>query len=114
MVTINKLLKGDFEFPPPLKKIKPVQPLHLHIYKRIRGRSKYYRCAHPDCSHYNHKDLLLDKRAMCPYCGQSYILNWQSLRLAVPHCENCTKGKKRIDVSLIEQNLKAILLEGKI
>lgn len=74
--------------------IAPKQEKHIHTYARIRKRPLYFRCTHPDCSHYNHKDLLIGKRARCPICGESFILTWRELRLSKPHCPTCTKGSK--------------------
>ena len=36
------------------------------------------------------------KRAKCPRCQDpdGFVLQTKDLRLAVPHCEDCTQGKK--------------------
>ena len=66
------------------------KPRHLHTYERIRDRPDYYRCIDPHCRHYIHKSLLLGKAAHCKYCGEEYTLTKYSLKLKVPHCDNCT------------------------
>ena len=89
---------------------------HIHTYARIKKRPNQLRCLHPDCSHTTERDLAVGKRALCPFCGEQYILTWRELRLAKPHCSNCTKGasaerqaKPRIDLSDISLKLRMVL-----
>jgi ribosomal protein S27AE len=37
--------------------------------------------------------LSLGKEVLCNRCGEKFIMNEYSLRLALPHCEKCHKSK---------------------
>lgn len=63
---------------------------HLHTYQQVKDRPNILRCIHPDCTHYAPKTLLAGKRALCPSCGNAFILTSQWLRLETPHCGDCT------------------------
>lgn len=80
---------------------------HTHQYVKFKGRPKWYKCAHPDCSHTAHYDAITGKRSQCA-CGETFILDAQNLRLAKPHCEVCTKGyvpPKQLNLDLVSQRL---------
>ena len=81
---------------------------HLHTYQRIKPKSDRYMCMHPDCSHTQRKELLIGKRAMC-ICGNDYYLTSNVLKLKIPHCPDCTKGKSKIDP--LDLQLEMILPE---
>jgi len=81
---------------------------HLHTYQRIKPKSDRYMCMHPDCSHIQRKELLVGKRAMC-ICGNDYYLTSNVLKLKIPHCPDCTKGKSKIDP--LDLQLEMILPE---
>ena len=68
---------------------------HLHIYERIRERPKYYRCIHPDCTHYMHRMYLKSKRATCYVCGDSFVISPKILQYAKLRCEDCRVGKPK-------------------
>jgi hypothetical protein len=69
---------------------------HIHKFKRIKYKSGTYSffCALPDCNKKMNPALALGKRSICWRCGEPFILNEYSLRLANPHCEKCHKPKK--------------------
>lgn len=69
---------------------------HVHKFKRLRYKSgnEIFFCALPDCSVKINPALALGKRSICWRCGESFIMNEYSLRLAKPHCEGCHKSKK--------------------
>jgi len=67
---------------------------HLHTYERIKDRPEYFKCIHPLCYHFIHKDLLELKKAMCR-CGDSFILNREELKKKSPKCSNCIKTRNR-------------------
>jgi len=88
---------------------------HYHTYERMKDRREYYRCIHPDCSHYIKKTLLHGKRAAC-LCGDTFILTHAQLRLRKPHCPNCPtrkdlktrhvrKAKDKVTLQVIEEIL---------
>lgn len=69
---------------------------HIHKLKRVKYKSGSITlfCALPDCAFKVNPALALGKRSICWRCGESFILNEYSLRLAKPHCEGCHKSKK--------------------
>ncbi len=62
---------------------------HFHIYQRIKNRPTYFRCIHPDCKHYLEKELVIGRRAECPYCHDDYVIQRRDLNNKTPHCSNC-------------------------
>ncbi len=88
-------------------------PNHLHRYKRTnlsRQQGKEYlvlKCTKPLCSHYVPLTLAEGKLAECNVCGEAFILDKTAVRLAKPHCPNCTKRKINVEnVDLIAEFLK--------
>jgi len=68
---------------------------HAHTYERMKKpKNEYYRCIHPDCNHYIHKEFMRGKRATC-ICGNEYFISLTSLALKLPHCEFCGRKPKR-------------------
>lgn len=67
---------------------------HLHSYKRVASSKVQYYCMHPDCTHRNFKKFMADLRALCPKCERPFVIRKKHLRLAVPHCDDCTNGVK--------------------
>ncbi len=76
---------------------------HICKFRRLRYKSgnEIFFCALPDCSKKLNPALLLGKRSICWRCGNDFIMNEYSLRLAKPHCEKCHKPKG-IDVTMDE------------
>ncbi len=68
---------------------------HIHKLKRLKYKSgnSIFFCALPDCNFKTNTSLALGKRSICWRCGESFIINEYSLRLAKPHCESCHKPK---------------------
>lgn len=74
--------------------IQKVDPNHIHVYERRRTNKEFYRCVHPACTHYSHRDLLENKTALCGICLSPFQLSWEQLRNKIPRCENCSKAQK--------------------
>jgi len=72
---------------------KHVHKLKRHVHKS--GNAVLF-CALPDCSFKINPALALGKRTICWRCGDEFILDDYSLRLARPHCDNCHRSKKKI------------------
>ena len=71
---------------------------HVHKLRRHKypNGSKVYFCT-LDCSFKIDRALALGKRTICNICGDEFIMNEYSLKLAKPHCTNCGKMKIIID-----------------
>jgi len=70
---------------------------HFHKYKRTKLGDKgfiVYRCMVPGCSHYLRKELLVGSLCQCWRCEEPMVITSYMLRLARPHCVDCTKKKK--------------------
>jgi len=80
---------------------------HPHIYKRLK--KDYYRCVHPDCTHFIHKKLLLGKRAACTDCGGEFILTYENLRRAACKCPMCSNTKESKMAQLASSVMEKIL-----
>lgn len=70
---------------------------HIHKLKRLVHKSGnvVFFCV-LDCSYKISSALALGKSCICWRCGEKFLMNEYSLRLAKPHCENCHKPKKSI------------------
>lgn len=71
------------------------KPIHIHKLKRLRYKSgnAIFFCVLPDCKFKASIPLSLGKRSTCWRCGNEFIMNDYSLRLAKPHCEACHQSK---------------------
>ena len=72
-----------------------VKSSHIHKLKRLRYKSgnEVFFCFLPDCSFKSNIALSLGKRSICWRCGNAFIMDEYSLRLAKPHCPQCHKPK---------------------
>jgi hypothetical protein len=65
---------------------------HYHTLERVKDKSKkLFRCLDPECFYANHRDFLIGKKFMCPFCGDIYILTMDMARRKLPHCRKCTR-----------------------
>lgn len=87
---------------------------HVHKVKRLRfksGNSMYF-CTLPDCYFKLNPALILGKKVICWRCGEEFIMNEYSVRLARPHCERCHKTKEiRMSSELEEMFVNAPLIQ---
>ena len=77
---------------------------HTHRLKRHRyttGSTVYF-CTLPDCHFKIECVMALGKKSICNLCGNEFIMTEYTIKLAKPHCDNCSKikvssadGKKR-------------------
>lgn len=51
-------------------------------------------CTHPDCSHYLAKYLVLGKRALCPKCNETFVMDSIDLMYKTVVCKYCHDGKQ--------------------
>lgn len=67
----------------------------IHQYMRIKGKnSVMYRCMLPGCSHYIMGQFIVNKIALCPYCGENFLVTYDLARRKRVHCADCMKSKK--------------------
>lgn len=88
---------------------------HIHTYERSKRDKTVYRCAHPDCSHYDRRENLEGKRAHCK-CGEEFIFTnkrpQRHFQYAVPKCDAC-RTSKASKVKIAAQELMTDILEQK-
>lgn len=68
---------------------------HLHKLRRHKyssGNAVFF-CISPDCHYRIDVGLALGKRAACNICGNEFIMNEYTIKLAKPHCSDCGKVK---------------------
>lgn len=68
---------------------------HIHRLKRHKypsGNAVFF-CTLPDCHYKIDVPLALGKRSVCNICGDEFIMNEYTIKLAKPHCPNCGKVK---------------------
>lgn len=75
---------------------------HPHRLKRHKFRNGewIYFCTLDDCTFRAKTELVLGKTAQCWRCGNPFPMNEYSVRLMKPHCQDCTKGKKKNQITL--------------
>lgn len=70
---------------------------HVHRLKRHRypktGNYIYF-CTLPNCHYKIDVPLALGKNSICNTCGDEFIIDESTLKLAKPHCRKC--GKVRV------------------
>lgn len=81
---------------------------HIHKLKRhtFESGNKMFFCILPDCSYKVKPALSLGKRSICNRCGNEFLMNEYSIRLAKPHCSDChlsKDGVAPITVNYIER-----------
>lgn len=78
-----------------LKQPKQKTADHLHTYRKVghKPTGKMFQCIDPDCTHTQRRDLLLGKRAKCPHCADTYVIDSRKLQYALPHCGNHVYGR---------------------
>jgi hypothetical protein len=68
---------------------------HTHKLRRHKypsGNSVFF-CTLPDCHYKIDVPLALGKRSICNICGEEFIINEYTIKLAKPHCLDCGKVK---------------------
>lgn len=99
----------------PALKFNPDGSIHVHTYVRKgEGRKvKYYRCEHPKCTHYDHKDNIRGKETLCAICKKNkFILNSEHLKMARPRCLDCSQTSEakniRENKKILEETLNLL------
>lgn len=83
----------------------------LHTYKRSDSKEDVYKCLHPYCKHYINKDFLENKAALCPKCGDEFILTREKLKVRIPTCLKCSKSPKAVVVKTAEEVMQELMEE---
>ena len=68
---------------------------HIHKLKRHKypsGNAVYF-CTLPDCHYKIDVPLALGKRSLCNICDVEFIMSEYTIKLKLPHCNNCGKVK---------------------
>ena len=88
-----------------------------HVHRYIRRdisqtpKKKYIvlACSLPHRNHYINPKLAVGKLSICWRCGEEFIITPDLLRLAKPHCKDCTKTKgPEVDSSLLESIMRGL------
>lgn len=82
---------------------------HIHTYAQMKGRKDYFKCLHPECSHYTSRDLVLEKKSLCTACGGEFILDCENTRMVRPKCLNCRSTRKARAYQLAQELVKKTL-----
>lgn len=95
-------------------------PGHIHKLKKHKyssGNAVFF-CILPDCHFKIDAPLALGKRALCNICGDEFIMNEYTIKLAKPHCPDCGKirvkdsdGKSRYVKKVDSRILSAVATE---
>lgn len=67
---------------------------HIHTYVQFKGRPGYWKCIHPECTHYTERELVLEKKSICTSCGGEFILNYENTKMVRPRCLLCRNTKQ--------------------
>lgn len=89
---------------------------HTHKYKRKNigkyiyekgkavKRKKYlvYACSVTGCTHYIPVYLSEGKISICNKCDEAFVMTKKTMKLASPHCEDCTEKNKDIKPTTLQ------------
>lgn len=72
-----------------------MSPTHVHKLKRhtYKTGTKVFFCTLPDCNYKITVQFALGKKCICNLCNAEFTMNEYSVKLAKPHCQNCSKVK---------------------
>ena len=88
---------------------------HTHQYVQYKGRAGFWRCAHPQCSHYTDRESVLGKLSLCNNnCGTEFILDVEALLRRRPLCLNCSNTKKARAFRAGQKMMEALEVEEKV
>jgi len=85
---------------------------HLHQYERSKSNEEIYRCVHPRCTHYQKKEFLIGKEAICNLCHKAFIMDNDQLRNKKPRCPMCQDTAKGRAFRKSMETIKGILQEA--
>lgn len=70
---------------------------HTHKYIRVKGRRGRirYKCSIPGCPHVLEPEVAVGRFSICNHCGDTFVMNKESVTLAKPRCENCRKSPRK-------------------
>lgn len=93
---------------------KTSHPHKLRRHKYKSGNAVYF-CTLPDCHYKIDVPLAIGKRSLCNICGQEFLMTEYTIKLLLPHCNECGKvkiidaeGKKRFVKKVTNQLLTGI------
>lgn len=81
---------------------------HTHTYVKMNSRRRardnhYFKCAHPKCTHFASRELILGKESICSICHENVIiLDREALQRANPRCVKCSNTKQSKQIKAIE------------
>ena len=89
---------------------------HVHTYAQYKGRKGYWKCIHPECSHFAPKELVVGKKACCTQCNGEFILNYENMQMVRPRCLNCRDTKEakayKLGKAILSQQLSFSVGDG--
>jgi len=78
---------------------------HIHTYERSLSNKEVYRCISKNCTHYQRREFLRDKEALCNNCREPFILTWEQLKNKRPVCLKCSKSNKAKQVRSVADQI---------
>jgi len=63
---------------------------HIHKYRKLENG--LWVCSLADCTHYMPKNIpngVMGKRSICFGCGETFILDTESMKMDLPECDKC-------------------------
>lgn len=69
--------------------MKHIHKLRRHIYPKTK--TAIYFCTLPDCHHKMETHLTIGKVTLCNICDEPFVMNENTIKLKLPHCNNCGK-----------------------
>jgi hypothetical protein len=80
--------------------------IHIHKYIRIKiGKTKRieYKCAIPGCVHHIREELIDGRQSLCNRCSKPFFMDKKNMKLAKPHCDECTMSNKQSKINKIAE-----------
>ena len=67
---------------------------HIHTYSKFKARPGYFKCNDPGCTHFLIREQVIGKYSRCNACGEEFVLDYDSISLAMPKCLSCRSSKR--------------------
>ena|ERR1035437_3724544 len=83
---------------------------HIHTLTRFKSRPLYMKCEDPKCSSYFLRELCVGKASLCTSCGNEFILDYHSSKLARPQCLLCADTKEARAYRAMQDMMKRMVV----
>jgi len=87
-----------------------IKPHKIHQYRKVKlVKSVVFRCMLPGCTHYTREAFIINKIALCPFCGKDFLITRDLARRETVHCSECiVSTKPKVEVKEVVEFLEEL------